>query len=559
MYRFQLKVAVIFWQNTDLHPGDLYGVKCLSPWSIDMSYKVFFVEDEIITREGIRDHVDWQAGGFEFCGEASDGEMALPLLRAAQPDVLITDIKMPFMDGLQLSKIVRERMPWVKIIILSGHDEFEYAQKAIGLGITDYLLKPVTVHKIQTALQKLSVQLDKERKEQDNLKKLQEDVEDSRATLRERLLSKLVVGAVSPTDAIEKGQLLGLDLSARHYLVVIVKIELGDRTEQYDHDEYQHLQGVLTKLAEKNPDIFVLKRDWGDLMLIMKGSTAEYLEEERDLLLKEIRQAAANTRYQVTIGVGTFKNRIADIRQSFVEALMNIQNPVRETGSDLNQALERAELFKLGKSAVDDYLRCGSKDQLDVFFKAYIGPLGETALQSSLIKNYIFVDVMLATTKLINELGGEIDKVIPELNSIETILSNIKSVEQLREQAYKILSIGLAYRDSRPNGQHQNLIRQAKEYIERHYKNPDLTLNEVAASANLSASHFSSVFSQETRQTFKEYLTEIRINEAKELLRMTALRSADIAYQVGYNDPHYFSSVFKKNTGLSPIEFRSQV
>ena len=117
-----------------------------------MAYKVFFVEDEIITREGIRDNVDWLASGFEFCGEASDGEMALPLLRAAQPDVLITDIKMPFMDGLQLSKIVRERMPWVKIIILSGHDEFEYAQKAITLGITDYLLKPVTVQKLQTTL-----------------------------------------------------------------------------------------------------------------------------------------------------------------------------------------------------------------------------------------------------------------------------------------------------------------------------------------------------------------------------------------------------------------------
>jgi two-component system response regulator YesN len=99
-----------------------------------MTYKVFFVEDEIVTREGIRDNVDWQANGFEFCGEATDGEMALPLLRAAQPDVLITDIKMPFMDGLQLTKIVRERMPWIKVIILSGHDEFEYAQQAINLG-----------------------------------------------------------------------------------------------------------------------------------------------------------------------------------------------------------------------------------------------------------------------------------------------------------------------------------------------------------------------------------------------------------------------------------------
>jgi len=523
-----------------------------------MSYKVFFVEDEIITREGIRDNVDWRTSGFEFCGEATDGEMALPLLRAAQPDVLITDIKMPFMDGLQLSKIVRERMPWVKIIILSGHDEFEYAQKAIGLGVTDYLLKPVTVQKLQTVLQELTVKLDQERKEQDHLKKLQEQMEDHRAMLRERLLFNLVVGAVSPMEAVEKGQMLGLDLIARHYLVVILKLELGDRTEQYDHDEYQQVQQILTELAEKNPDVLVLKRDWGDMIFIMKGNTREYLEEERDILLEDIRRALSKTRYQLTVGVGASKERIADIRQSFVDALAQLQDPMAGSGGELKQSFERGELLKLDQAAVENYLRCGAKDQFDQFFNLYLLPLGETTLKSALIKNYIFVDISLATARLIHELGGEIDKVIPELGSIETILSNVRSVEQLREEAHKIISIGLAYRDSHPNGQHAHLIRQAKEYIEHHYADPELSLNEVSAQANLSASHFSAVFSQETRQTFKEYLTEIRMNKAKELLRMSTLRSADIAYQIGYNDPHYFSSVFKKNTGLSPMEFRSQ-
>jgi two-component system response regulator YesN len=524
-----------------------------------MSYKVFFVEDEIITREGIRDNVAWQASGFEFCGEATDGETALPLLRTAQPDVLITDIKMPFMDGLQLSKIVRERMPWVKIIILSGHDEFEYAQKAISLGITDYLLKPVTVQKLQTVLQALAVQLDQERKEQDNLKKLQEQIEDNRAMLRERLLFKLVVGAVSSAEAVEMGQSLGLDLIARHYLVVILKLELGDRTEQYDHDEYQQVQHILMEVAEKNPDIFVLKRDWGDIILIMKGSTPEYLEKERDQLLEEISQTITKTRYRLTIGVGVSKERIADICQSFKDALLHIQNPVNMSSQVLNHYVERGELLKLDKAAIENYLHCGVKDEFNKFFNAYLRPLGETALKSALIKNYIFVDVILATAKLVNELGGDVDRVVPELGSIETILANVKSVEQLREQAHKIISIGLTYRDSRPNGQHVYMIRRAKEYIEHHYADPELSLNEIATQANLSASHFSAVFSQETCQTFKEYLTEIRINKAKELLRMTPLRSSDIAYQVGYNDPHYFSSVFKKNTGLSPIEFRSQV
>ena len=523
-----------------------------------MSYKVFFVEDEIITREGIRDNVDWRASGFEFCGEATDGEMALPLLRTSQPDVLITDIKMPFMDGLQLSKIVRERMPWVKIIILSGHDEFEYAQKAIGLGVTDYLLKPVTVQKLQTVLHKLNVQLDQEKIEKEHLKELQEQMQDHREMLCERLLFKLLVGAVSPMQAVEKGQTLGLDLIARHYLVVILKLELGDRTEQYDHDEYQQVQRTLTEVAQKNPDVLVLKRDWGDMIFIMKGNTREYLEEERDLLLEEIRQEVAKTRYQVTIGVGASKERIADIRQSFVDALVHLQYPVDGRGGGLNQSFERRELLKLDKTAVENYLRCGAKDEFDHFFNVYLQPLSETALKSTLIKNYVFVDLILATAKLVHELGGEIDNVMPELNSIETVLANVNSVEQLRNEAHKIISIGLAYRDRHPNSQHTHLIRQAKEYIEHHYADTELSLNALAARANLSASHFSAVFSQETHQTFKEYLTEIRMNKAKELLRMTALRSAEIAYQVGYNDPHYFSSVFKKNTGLSPIEFRSQ-
>jgi len=524
-----------------------------------MSYKVFFVEDEIITRQGIRDNVDWQASGFEFCGEATDGEMALPLLRTAQPDVLITDIKMPFMDGLQLSKIVRGRMPWVKIIILSGHDEFEYAQQAINLGVTDYLLKPVTVQKLQNVLQKLAAQLDQERKEQANLKKLQEQVEENRAMLHERLLFKLVVGAISPTEAIEKGQALGLDLLARHYLVMILKFELGDRSEQYDYDEYQRVQLIVTSITEKNPDVFVLKRDWGDLILVMKGNTPEYLEEERDQLLDEIRQEIALTRYQLVAGMGTSKKQIAEINQSFVEALVNIQNPDGENRSGISMASERAELLKMDKSVVENYLRSGVKDQFDEFFSAFLRPLGETALKSNLVRNYVFIDMVLATTKLVNDLGGDVEKVIPRLDSMEIIMSNIKTIEQLRDRVYEVLSLGMEYRDSQPTHQYKSLLRQAKEYIEQQHANPELSLNEVAARVNLSASHFSAVFSQETGQTFKEYLTEIRINKAKELLRMTALRSADIAYRVGYNDPHYFSSVFKKTTGISPIEFRSQI
>ncbi len=198
------------------------------------------------------------------------------------------------------------------------------------------------------------------------------------------------------------------------------------------------------------------------------------------------------------------------------------------------------------------------KDDFENFFAAHIQPIGEIALRLYTIKNYIFMDILLAAAKLVGELGGDIDTVIPELATVEAILANIESIDQLKGHTYKIFINALSFRDAQTGGQHLKTIRQAREYIDEHYQDPDLSLDEIASRVTLSPSYFSMIFSQETCQTYKEYLTEVRIKKAKELLRTTLLNSADVSYAVGYNDPHYFSYVFKKITGLSPTEFRAQ-
>jgi two-component system response regulator YesN len=192
-----------------------------------MPYKVFLVEDEIAAREGIRDNVDWQSAGFEFCGEAQDGEIALALIEATQPDVLITDIKMPFMDGLQLSKIVREHLPWVKIVILSGYDEFDYAQAAVKLGVTEYLLKPISVPDLNAVLRKIKVVLDREKSDREYLKLLRGQVEDNLSLLREKFLLRLILGGESSITAIEQSEQLGLNILAPCFLVVLIRMSLG--------------------------------------------------------------------------------------------------------------------------------------------------------------------------------------------------------------------------------------------------------------------------------------------------------------------------------------------
>jgi len=168
------------------------------------------------------------------------------------------------------------------------------------------------------------------------------------------------------------------------------------------------------------------------------------------------------------------------------------------------------------------------------------------------------MDVVLAAAKFVDELEGNVYQIIPGLNHIESILADIETPIQLRDQVGNVLIGALVFRDKRATQQYAGVIRQAEDYIEQHFMDPNLSLNDVAAQVSLSPSHFSAVFSQETGQTFKERLTEARIKKAKELLRTTTLRSSEISDQVGYNDPHYFSHVFRRQTGLTPRDFRWQ-
>jgi len=523
-----------------------------------MSYKVFFVEDEIVAREGIRDNVAWQANGFELCGEASDGEVAWPLLQTARPDVLITDIKMPFMDGLQLCKIVRERMPGIKVIILSGHDEFEYAQQAIKLGVTEYLLKPVSVNDLHQVLQKVASQLDQEKKDQASLKKLLDQVEENRASLRERLLLKLVMGAASPAEVVESGEMLGIDLIARCYMVSVIRIELGDPANPQAYREYERAQSAVLESVRRNPDVFMVKKDWEELVLIIKGNSPDYVQEERDAFLDLVKQRTQEMAFKLIVGSGSPKGRITDIYQSFVEALADLQKATHESKFGPMIGVDNTELLKVDKSAIENYLKCGVIEGFDAFFDAAIRPLTSTVLLSNAIKDYILMDIIVGTARFVNELGGNVDEVIPGLDRIELILTNVKTFEQIREHARKVLVSALAFRDGRANHQYAGMIQQAQKYVDQHYMDSTISLNEVAAHVSLSPSHFSTVFSQETGITFKEYLTEIRIKKAKELLRTTTLKSFEISDQIGYSDPHYFSNVFRKITGLSPKEFRLQ-
>lgn len=524
-----------------------------------MSYKVFLVEDEIVTREGIRENVDWGAAGFEFCGDAADGEIALPLIEESKPDVLITDIKMPFMDGLQLSKIVRERMPWIKIIILSGHNEFDYAQTAVKLGVTDYLLKPVSAQDINKTLVELSRTLERESQEREKLIALQNKVEDNLVLSRERFLLKLVMGGISSAEAITQSQQLGLDIVARYYLVVLLRIELCQDSQPFDYQEYQQVEQIITELVGNNLDVFLTKKDLEELVLLIRCDSLEQLVEEGEFLVGLIKNEVENrTTCNIVIGVGSHQERLSEVHHSFAEALV-ISKLIESSPTNSQNNMERVDQLKMDHVAIENYIKFGTVQKFDDFFFDTLQPIVEIAQESYIAKHYLFVDIILTATQFVSNLGEEAEELAQHVHEIERILNQLTSIEQIKEELRRIFVTAIAIRNNQTDSERILVLQQAKAYLDEHFADPELKMPKVAQKFNISPNHFSTIFHQEFGTTFRDYLGKLRINRAKELLRTTDLKCSEVAYQSGFNDPHYFSFVFKKKTGLTPLQFRSKV
>ncbi|MEJ2758846.1 MAG: response regulator [Anaerolineales bacterium] len=521
-----------------------------------MAYRVFLVEDEIITREGIRDNVDWNAAGFEFCGEAPDGEIALQLIEETNPDVVITDIKMPFMDGLQLSKIIHEHMPWVKIIILSGHDEFEYAQSAIQIGVTEYLLKPISAKDLHKVLVKVASTLDKEKQEIERLKRLQTRIEESLVLSREKFLLDLVMGATTTSDAIEQSQQLGLEIIGRYYLVALIQIELCQVSQPFDYQQYKHVEQIVSEFAGNNLDIFLTKKDFEELVLFIKGDDREQLIEEgkflTDLIKAEIEK---QTNCKVSIQLGGLQDRLGDVHLSFFEAIVKSKSS-QPKHQQSNSEIDRIDLFRIDHDAIDNYLKFGTVKDFDPFFDAVYKPVGGIALHSFLLKQYLFIDLIVTVSEFLHNLDGNAKGGVSDNAEVEQLLDEINSMDELKAQIRQIFIRALDIRNDQTNQERMHQLQKMKVYLDEHFTDPDLKMSQVAEFFNLSPNYFSTVFSQEMGETFRDYLSKLRMQHAKTLLRTTDLKISEIAFQSGYNDAHYFCSVFKKKTSVTPSQFR---
>jgi two-component system response regulator YesN len=513
-------------------------------------YKVFLADDEIVIREGIRNGFPWDDSQFILCGEAPDGEIAIPMIQELKPDILVTDIRMPFMDGLELARRVSRDMPWVHIVILSGYDEFSYAKEAISLGVNEYMLKPVSAQELDEVLSRIAKKIHQERTLQADLDILRQQLANATVFEREQLLCHILEGA-DTSAKLKQAEKLGICLDAPLLLVMLLEDAPAERLLV--------LHGILKRLANglHGRAYQTLSKD--KLILIVLGEDIKDIEERAYGLAQALAHEAVQ--YHLEAPIVAIGEAVTGIEQ-LPYALSSAKAVLRSIHGQSRRIVGSADMSMPGEIVDSDVLplyeklRHAALRDAEQIVEEYFASMGNRTSQSVLFMHYVLVDALLTATRIIKQHGGDPAKALPnELQQEGTLLQLSRDPRHALAAGKQMIYIALSVRDQSTFSRYSDILRKARAYIDDHSHRPEMTLSDVARHVSLSNNHFCTIFSQEMGQTFIEYLTQLRMDKSKVLLKTSKMRSSDIALEVGYNDAHYFSYLFKKNVGISPREF----
>lgn len=540
--------------------------------------KIFLAEDEVVVRETIKRMIPWEELGFELVGEAADGEMALPLLIRQQPDLLITDIKMPFMDGLTLARLAKKEIPGLKVVILSGYDDFNYAKQAIGIGVEDYLLKPITKNALIERLSEIRSRYEHEKTQKEYYEKFQREMQAYEKNSSRDFFEALVGGSMDMMEVYKRAEKLGLDIVAEAYNVLIFTMNC-DEDFSGQRDEYSSWEAESLELLENffagHSSAMLFRSNIFSYGVLLKGQR-ETIEENTRACVDEIRKILSRQdgRREWFLAVGQSVDRLSQIQKSYHTAskafsqrylydenilyydeMETMEHPGGQAETEDNAYLQKVDVNALNPAILQKFLSNGLQEETENFVKDYFYAIGQEPMESLVFRNYVILNVRFSVISFIKGLGCDTNE-MESADTEEVLAESGKNMESAIAYAKKMISQAIEIRDQNSGNKNRSILKTAVDFIDSHYMDEEISLNTVANVANVSSNHFSALFSQNMGQTFIEYLTTLRMNKAKELLRCTGMRSSEIAGEIGYKDAHYFSYLFKKTQGMTPSDYR---
>lgn len=538
-------------------------------------YKVVLVDDEILTREAISENTPWEEAGFILTGTAENGRDAISVIESVHPELVITDITMPVMDGLDLSKYIKEKYPSTSVIIISGYNEFEYAKRALSYGVMEYLLKPFTPDEFLGVLNKAREELAKRITEEEQIETLRAEQKMNKSKLQKLFVKELLEGKTTSRNLVSQMENFGMSAVYKYQAVVFVAINNAGnfyKNQSQNRDGSDELlnfaianiigeliegkDGILQFIGTDENGIYVFSADTEEQLrekIIHMGGTfidsiLKYLEVETSIIVGDTVESISDW----SISFNAARNATKDIFSKSKE------NFIFSSDSENHEQGENEVLLTAFADSIIECLKQGNIEKLHDTSKNLFDELRKAHLERNdilfRIQNIAFAILMQLKTIL-----DPAQQLHTQNHEFFQNMQHCRHISELEQQFISFLDFIHEQVFVGSMSSNQKLAFQAREYIEQNFNREDLSLNDVCSFLGMSPSYFSVVYKNETGETFIETMTRVRMERAKILLLDATKKNYEIAEQVGFVDPHYFGSVFKKYTGMTPTEYGKKV
>lgn len=528
-------------------------------------YSILFIDDEEVIRKSFLKLVNWEEHQFDVVGVYKNGEAAWEYLINHVVDIIVTDINMPFMDGISLLENIRRESSGTRVILLTGYEYFEYAQKAVELKAFDFLLKPVQTERLLGAVKKAALDIEKEEM---TAKAVGKSLEISQSYF----INELLYGKIEKTAIKGKAQELQIATDAESYmsLMVAVDAKIGENiSEDVLIDLKRNVQDAIERekkqmeeLAEVTFDMYFARNISVNIPILMIAQErTTFAEDFIEMFMKRIMGSVKESAdYQLTLAIGKEQRKIEEIPQSFICVINTLKNRhISGIGkmiyvSETIQERKVTDQIVLPTDTLLHHIRMGMTQEVEKDIKKiYEGFRHKEYLSLQSAK---MVTTELAITAFKGEISSKDESV-----SYLYYLNHIQHLHTLNEMEHDITQFAIQIAEKRKQGGNhkKKIAEQAVDYLKSNYSNEELSLNDVARFLNISVPYLAVLFKQKTNRNFSAHLLEIRMEQAKELLRTTGLTVGEISERVGYSSPQYFAVCFKKYEGISPGNYREQI
>lgn len=521
-------------------------------------YQIFVVEDEMLIRQNIRNTVEKMQGPYSFCGEASDGEMALSMMQDLMPDILLTDIRMPFLDGFGLIEHAKTIMPWLKVVVITGFGDIESAQKAISLGVDQYLLKPVRSQDLIEVIEKMAQQIEADKNRSSISGEF--DTDEVKVALRKHFMQQLLYGGTDTADLLEQARKLKYDIVRSYYQVIVFCFDIPEIN-------HKMLRDAVERLIYGRKQLMYFFSGMDQLSVLVFDNDIEHMDEYVYQFINIVKHELNEICPVITVVIGNKVRRLGEICDSHRSAVILFK---KISGVSAGRIISTDDAASItvdivqfnGPFGSDLYhkIKYAETDSPEEILESILAELDREQFGSTLIRYNALIQLLKVVVHIMSTEtdGGNEQNFVDGFVRDHNVFAASGNYQDFKRTAEDLIQIVVENQPDKNEIKNNHVITLAEKYVEENFCDPNISLISVARYVGMSPAHFSTVFSQQQGRTFINYLTHLRIKYAKELLTSTNMKLADIALKIGYNEPNYFSHVFRKSEGITPKEFRSE-